>query len=154
MPNYRHNNGDRKLIIQYVSPKELIEDTKINHLNLRSSMMDQASLFSRYVALSYDAQVQESNAKMVYETAQAKADIDIRRKAAAENKRITEKEIERFVTVDESVIKALDEYNEAKAVAKLATNALSALSQKKDMLVSVANDERAEKRSIGTTVTS
>jgi hypothetical protein len=116
--------------------------------DLDQGFRKQAGLFAHYAVQHYRAVRQEASAKILMEVTEAQVDKELRDDAIGDDtkpaKKITDKSVEASIARDIRYVKAQRAYNEAKALASLANNALEAFKQRRDMLIQLGASEREE----------
>ena len=131
-------------ITRFVDPEKLQVDLAFTEMGVNDAMMKHAGLYAHYATLCFKADDQISKAKQVYEITHAKVDSEIRSKAVADDRKITEKMVEAEAARDGRVVGAKKAMGEAQAIAGLCRHAVDAFRQRKDMLVQVASNRREE----------
>jgi hypothetical protein len=131
-------------------------DIAINPVDIQSAYMDQASLYAYYAGLLLKAERQTGNFKIVRDTCAARIDQEIRANAAqdiadqlaldakAKVERITETGVMSKRNIDPRYINAVKEHIDAEAIETFIKNALGALQQRRDMLISLGSTMRQE----------
>ena len=127
-----------------LDPKAFQDDLDIDSHDLNHAFMRQASLFAYYAAIHVKTMRREARAKLLLEIEEAKVAKAVRDKMLADGTKTTEKQIEQEVSRTASYIKAVNALNEAKANTALASSAVEAFRQRRDMLIQLGANQREE----------
>jgi len=122
----------------------LNQDIQINPADLDTEFKDQALKFIYWATLSELAKDLANRKKYELDMFYARLDHSIRQNAVVNNIKLTEKMVENTVVTNEEYQKAMKEYNEARKQAGILQVAKEAFNQRKDMLVSLGANYRAE----------
>jgi len=131
---------------EFIDQEQLKQDISFSPDNLTDAFMQQAALFAYYATLSARAQHQADKRKHALEIVEAKAGLQIREAMAAKKEKVTEGIITSRVQLNDVVVKATSDYNEAKMIAALCKSTTEAFSQKRDMLIQSGADQRGERK--------
>jgi len=127
---------------------DLASDLKIDKVNLSDEFTKQASVYAWWATLSALAQEKYQHKRLERKIVEAELDKEKRLTLGAENnRRVTEKVVEREVHLDPRWRKAYEEEIEAAKEAAILSGATEALRQRKDMLVALGLQLREELRS-------
>ena len=129
---------------QYVTADEIKKDSAINPSDLSQAMMDQPGLTAHYGTQLALAEFQENKVRQLRDARAAVADNRIRERVREESGKITEAAIEKEIDRHPSVIQAQSALNEAKLVVGIAKGAVEAMKHRRDMLIQMGAQARAE----------
>lgn len=147
------------IVIENEGTRNLTQDLKIDPINLTDDFSSQPALFAYYASLQAKAKAQVDKCKLAIEIQKenlekvvtSRLDAEARFHLSSRGERITESKVNAYIYAHETYKKEQDTYFLLKnkyieAMAKLATfdNAVEALKQRKDMLISVGAQIRAE----------
>lgn len=135
-----------------IDADQLGKDVEIQHSDLSASMHDQASLFVHYGVLAAKAAKQVDDLKLRVELVEAKVDKIIRDEAASATdaegnpapRKLTEALITKEIARHPLMTEATRLLNEAKYVEALSKTAVESFRHRKDMLVQLGAQGRAE----------
>lgn len=120
------------------------DDLKIERDNLDTAFIRQASMYAYYASRHAEMLRQEARLKMFLEITEAKLDKSARDRASAAGSKITENQIRAEIILSPDYISAQRNYSEAKGMTALAASAVEAFRQRRDMLIQLGANSRAE----------
>lgn len=123
---------------------QLEEDLHVDRFDLNTEFEKHSERFAWYATAYELAQAYEGRLKNDLERLYALLDIQARAKMTQNNIRITEKKVENTVITDNTYMKLQDEYQEAKLQTGVLKAARDAMYAKKDALISLGANIRAE----------
>lgn len=123
---------------------DLDSDLRIDKFNLSEEFEKHAGRFAWYSACYELAVDFEARLKTELERAYAKIDAQVRAQLESHNIKATEKKIEGMVLTNNVYVQLVDQYNEAKLQTGLLKAARDAMMMKKDCLISLGANVRAE----------
>ena len=142
---------------------DLAEDLRINKTDLSESYMDQPAKFAWYAVLAAQARAQADDLKNKIEQKEdyikkilrGKLDAEVRKQLELDGERVTEGKVENGINCHPKYVEALeelhrlrDDYVEANENASILETAKEALNQRKDMLISLGAQMRADMSNI------
>ncbi len=127
-----------------IDTKKLAADAHPNEDDLNTEFQEQAGKTVYWGAQAAKAAHQELRAKNNLELTEARLDNVIRSEAAAEGKKLTENAIKAAVKLDADYQDALKLHHDAIYVNNLAKTATTGMATKRDMLISLGANHRAE----------
>lgn len=129
-----------------IDVEKMREDIEFTPADLDSAMIRQASLSLFYGTKLAEARQRVSNMKTTLQTAEAMV-ADQLRAAAVENKeKIVEARVKSEVDADARIIKFKRQLNEAQYYVDVATAAVEAFRQRRDMIVQLGVNAREERK--------
>lgn len=128
----------------YIDPDQLREDLAFTQTNISLAMTRQASLFAHYSMLAHKAQFQADRADQQVDLVEAQLDQKYRDAFASAGTKATENMIKSAIIKDTKYQKTLMRKHEAKAIAEMVKSAADSFRHRRDMLIQVGADLRAE----------
>lgn len=128
----------------YVDPHKFQAETAINDANLDNCMMEQSSLRAYYGAQAAHAEAQHSRMKARFDVLEAKLFDTHRKLLAASGEKVTEKMVENAVKLDPRWLSLKNDVIEAETIASVNKNLVFSLADRRDMLIQLGSDRRAE----------
>lgn len=130
----------------FIEPQRAVQDLKVNEHNLDLSMMTHAGQFAYYASLAAKAQFQMDQLEQLRDIVAARLDKKIRDAAVVEGRKVTEAQVKAEIALEPDTIAINTAVNKAKMVAAVCKSHAEAFRQRKDMLVSMAINNREEKK--------
>ena len=142
---------------------DLAEDLKINKTDLSESYMDQPAKFAWYAVLAAQARAQadalknkiEQKEDYIRKILRGKLDAEVRKQLELDGEKVTEGKVENGINCHPKYAEALEElhelrdkYVEVNENASILETAKEALNQRKDMLISLGAQMRADMSNI------
>lgn len=124
----------------------LAKDVAIDQNDLSGEFAKHASLYAYYASLARRAEYEADKLGHQEDLVYAKLDTDIRKKAAAENEKLTEAAIKNRILLDSRHQAIVQRKLDAELVANLAKEAAESFKQRRDMLIQMGSDAREEMR--------
>lgn len=128
----------------FIDPDQLKEDLAFTQSNISLAMTRQASLFAHYSMLAHRAQFQADRADQQVDLVEAQLDQKYRDAFATAGTKATENMIKSAIIKDGKYQKAVMRKHEAKAIAEMVKSAADSFRHRRDMLIQVGADLRAE----------
>ncbi|CAO3459971.1 hypothetical protein [Azospirillum argentinense] len=128
----------------YVDPAQLALDVQVNVKDLTGCMMEQPGLLAHYGTQAALAAYQVLKLRQLRDARAAVIDKKIRDKAKEDNVKLTEALIEKEIDRHPKIIQAQSALNEAKMQESLALSAVEAIRHRRDMLIQMGAQSRAE----------
>ena len=128
----------------YIDPKEFNAETAIKETDLDTCMMQQSSLRAFYGAQAAQAEAQHSRMKARFDVLEAKLYDQHRRGMAALGEKVTEKMVDNAVKLDPRWLALKNDVIEAETIASVNKNMVYSLTDRRDMLIQMGSDRRAE----------
>lgn len=129
---------DREYVLNYEDELKIAEET------INPNLSEQAARYCFYAMLEELAEEQMGQAKMTLEIIEAETDKLVREKLTQAGTKFTEAVILNEVKTDPTRLKALGEFNQARATVGKLHAIREAFIHRKDMLVTLASNMRAQ----------
>lgn len=123
------------------------DDLAISEANLSDELVKQPGLFAHYAGLAATANRKLKMAKVQFDVWEAAIDKKIRDEALAKNNKITETQIVAKIRLNAEWLAGKFRLIDLEAEVEQYESLTRAMIQKKDMLMTIAHDRRAEMRS-------
>lgn len=128
----------------FIDTDRLSEDLSFTQTNISLAMTRQASLFAHYSMLAHKAQFQADRADQQVDLVEAQLDQKYRDAFATAGTKVTENMIKSAIIKDSKYQAALIRKHESKAIAEMVKSAADSFRHRRDMLIQVGADLRAE----------
>ena len=128
----------------FIDADRLSEDLSFTQTNISLAMTRQASLFAHYSMLAHKAQFQADRADQQVDLVEAQLDQKYRDAFATAGTKVTENMIKSAIIKDSKYQAALIRKHESKAIAEMVKSAADSFRHRRDMLIQVGADLRAE----------
>ena len=138
---------DKYVVAGQEYESQLDEDLHIDRFNLNEEFTKHSERFAWYATAYELAQSYENRLKVDLERLYALLDIKVRGTMTQQGMRITEKKVENAVITDNTYMDLMDRYQSAKEQTGVLKAARDAMYAKKDVLVSLGANIRAEMQS-------
>lgn len=151
--NFRDESAEEPTAAVKVSPSGLQHfvdvgqfrrDIRVNDVNLDSAMFEQSGLRAFYGANAAYAEAQHSKLKLQFEVLEAQLFDHHRKALAATGEKVTEKMVESAVKMDKRWLAGKNKVIEAETIADIAKTCVSALVDRRDMIIQIGADRRDE----------
>ncbi|KAA0573421.1 hypothetical protein [Azospirillum sp. Sh1] len=129
-----------------IRPEDLAMDLQINPTNMDDAIIRQAGLYAYYVSAHAEAEGRLRQAKLERDVFTAALDKQLRDQALARGQKLTEKQVEMQVMLHPDWKVRVQRVNELEAAVSQLEGLVRAFAQKKDMLVTLATNIRAERQ--------
>lgn len=129
--------------------RDLVADVNVDPNDIRSELLRQASLFAYWNEAVHQDEIRLRQLKLELEVYEAELYEELRRRQkGVEGKRVTEAQLERQMRLNNGWIAKKQKVNEAEVEVSRKRGVLTSLIHKKDTIVVLGNNERAEIRAI------
>lgn len=129
---------DKEVVLEYEKDLAIAEET------INQNLIDQPRLFAFYAVLDEMADEVVASAKLTLEITEADVDKRVRERLVKEGGKYTETIVFNEVKLDDVRLKAIAEFNQAKAQAGKIHAIREAFAHRKDMLVTLASNMRMQ----------
>ena len=134
----------RLTVKEFINPAQLKAELAFKESEINQALMEHPAKFGYYAMLYYESERQTLKLKQILEITEAKVDGEIRAQYEGAGKPPTEAQIKSKIVRHTEVIAAQRAYNKAKTIQQLCKHAVDAFRHRKDMLIQVSFNRRAE----------
>tara|TARA_R110000851_G_scaffold59347_8_gene137376 strand:- start:1738 stop:2241 length:504 start_codon:yes stop_codon:yes gene_type:complete len=132
------------MTVKFPSAEEVASDVSFTEAQLDDNMIQQPALVAHYGRLLAEAQYDADTNKQMMEIAESKAANKLREAANDEGRKITESLINSTLPTVKAVAVAREKFNRSKSDHEVMKTTFEAFRQKKDMMVQIGVNRRAE----------